>query len=435
MAGAVGRGPPSAWCRAAAAGRPWAVSARDPVEWVPGREALARGAAHLRAGGEVGALRPVGAAARRAAAVHPADAVAHPADAVARPAVPAGEAVPPAGEAVPPADEAVPPAAAAVRRPGPLVRPAAAAGRPVGAVVRPVGAVVSAAAAGCAWQSCRSVMAQDTTPPQIPAMLIDVHAHFYHDRTLRADWRERNASRLRAGERIGITTHVASILGSFGRTSPTYFPSPADLEYGNNALIGLEHTHPDRIRGYVTVNPNYATHARVEIQRGLAAGMIGIKLAASRRASDPLLDPICELARERGVPVLHHVWQHRRRDWPGQEASDAVELCALAARHPDVRFILAHIGGGGDWQHSLAALARIPNVAVDLSGSGVDGGMLESCLAAVGVERLVWGTDLTMDTGWAKLRYLERLLAPKELELVRWKNAARLFPHGVFPSD
>jgi len=100
-----------------------------------------------------------------------------------------------------------------------------------------------------------------------------------------------------------------------------------------------------------------------------------------------------------------------------------------------VRFILAHIGGGGDWQHSLAALARIPNVAVDLSGSGVDGGMLESCLAAVGVERLVWGTDLTMDTGWAKLRYLERLLAPKELELVRWKNAARLFPHGVFPSD
>jgi len=442
VAGAVGRGPPSAWCRAAAAGRPWAVSARDPVEWVPGREALARGAAHLRAGGEAGALRPVGAAARRAAAVHPADAVAHPADAVARPAVPAGEAVPPAGEAVPPADEAVPPAdeavppaAAAVRRPGPLVRPAAAAGRPVGAVVRPVGAVVSAAAAGCAWQSCRSVMAQDTTPPQIPAMLIDVHAHFYHDRTLRADWRERNASRLRAGERIGITTHVASILGSFGRTSPTYFPSPADLEYGNNALIGLEHTHPDRIRGYVTVNPNYATHARVEIQRGLAAGMIGIKLAASRRASDPLLDPICELARERGVPVLHHVWQHRRRDWPGQEASDAVELCALAARHPDVRFILAHIGGGGDWQHSLAALARIPNVAVDLSGSGVDGGMLESCLAAVGVERLVWGTDLTMDTGWAKLRYLERLLAPKELELVRWKNAARLFPHGVFPSD
>jgi len=266
-------------------------------------------------------------------------------------------------------------------------------------------------------------------------MLIDVHAHFYHDRTPRADWRERNASRLAAGEKIGITIHVASILASWGRTSPIYFPSPTDLEYGNSALMALERDHPDRIRGYVTVNPNYTAHARAEIARGLAAGMIGIKLAASRRASDPLLDPICELARERGVPVLHHVWQHRRHDWPGQEASDAVELCALAARHPGVRFILAHIGGGGDWQHSLAALRGAANVHVDLSGSGVDGGMLEGCLEAVGAERLLWGTDLTMETGWAKLRYLEGLLGPRERELVKWKNAARLFPPGAFPAD
>src|SRR5207302_618510 len=190
-------------------------------------------------------------------------------------------------------------------------------------------------------------------------MLIDVHAHFYHDRTPRADWRERNASRLRAGERIGVTIPVASVLGTWGRTSPVYFPSPPDLQYGNDALLALQRAHPDRMRGYVTVNPNYIAHALGEIDRCRAAGMIGIKLAASRRANDPLLDPICELARERGLPVLHHVWQHRRRDWPGQEASDALEPCALAERHPDVRFILAPIVGGGDWEHSLAA-RRVP---------------------------------------------------------------------------
>jgi predicted TIM-barrel fold metal-dependent hydrolase len=266
-------------------------------------------------------------------------------------------------------------------------------------------------------------------------MLIDVHAHFYHDLTPRADWHERNASRLRAGERIGITIHVASVLGSWGRTSPVYFPSPADLQYGNDALLALQREHPSRIRGYVTVNPNYTTHACAEIARCLDAGMIGIKLAASRRATDPLLDPVCEVARDRRVPVLHHVWQHRRRDWPGQEASDALELCALAARHPDVCFILAHIGGGGNWQHSLTALHGVPNVYVDLSGSGVDGGMLEACLEAVGVERLLWGTDLTMETGWAKLRYLERLVPRDDLERVKWKNAARIFPPGALPSD
>src|SRR6201997_1734699 len=155
-------------------------------------------------------------------------------------------------------------------------------------------------------------------------MLIDVNAPFSNHRTPRADWRERNDSRLRAGDKIGITVHVASILGSFGLTSPTYFPSPRDVTAGNDALLGLQRARPDRIRGYVCVNPNYTAHARAEIVRCLEAGMIGIKLAASRRADDPLLDPIAALALERGVPVLQHIWQHRRHDRPGQEASDAV---------------------------------------------------------------------------------------------------------------
>jgi predicted TIM-barrel fold metal-dependent hydrolase len=182
----------------------------------------------------------------------------------------------------------------------------------------------------------------------------------------------------------------------------------------------------------VAVNPNFTTHALDEIRRGAADGMIGVKLAASRRANDPLLDPVASLAAELGLPVLHHIWQHRRREWPGQEASDAAELCELARRHPRTLFILAHIGGGGDWLHSLHEVRGVPNVLVDLSGSGVDGGMLEQCLEKVGVGRLLWGADLTLCTGWAKLRYLETLLSPADLELVRWRNAARIFPVGAF---
>lgn len=266
-------------------------------------------------------------------------------------------------------------------------------------------------------------------------MLVDVHAHFYHPAGARADWAERNASRLRAGEKIGITWHVASILGSWGRTSPTYFPSPADVSAGNDALLRLQHQHPSKIRSYACVNPNFTEHAVEEIRRCLSRGMIGVKLAASRRADDPVLDPICTAARRHRVPVLQHIWQHRRKEWPGQEASDAAELGVLAWRHPDVSFILAHIGGGGDWLHSLHAVRPLPNVYVDLSGSGVDGGMLEACLAAVGVERMLWGADITLDTGWAKLRYLERLLKPDQLERIRWRNAAGIFPAGSFGAD
>jgi len=271
--------------------------------------------------------------------------------------------------------------------------------------------------------------------------LIDVHAHFHHAGGARADWAERNASRLAAGKRIGITCHVASILGSWGRRSPTYFPSPDDVVAGNDAMLAIMRENPGLVQGYVCVNPNYTDHALSEIDRCIGGSevlarpegpkqsprMIGIKLAASRRADDPLLDPVCAAAERRGVPILHHIWQHRRKDWPGQEASDAVELVTLARRHPKVAFILAHIGGGGDWLHSLHAARPVSNVYVDLSGSGVDSGMLESCLDAVGAGRMLWGADITMETGWAKLRHLEHLISPEELERIRWKNAVGIF--------
>lgn len=264
-------------------------------------------------------------------------------------------------------------------------------------------------------------------------MLVDAHAHFYTDRAPRADWREVNAARIAAGAQIGITAHVASILGSWGRESPVYFPSPADVTQANDAMLALQREHDGLVFGYCVVNPNYTEHALGEIARGLDAGLVGIKLAASRRADDSLLDAVADAAAQRGVPILHHIWQHRRHDWPGQEASDAVELVRLAERHPRARFLLAHIGGGGDWRHSLRAVRGVPNVYVDLSGSGVDAGMLEATYAAVGAERMIWGADLTLDTGLAKLRHLDSMgLDASELEMIRAGNARAIFPDGAF---
>ena len=243
-----------------------------------------------------------------------------------------------------------------------------------------------------------------------------------------------NESRLAAGDRIGITYHVASILGSYGHTSPTYFPSPADVTQGNDAMAQLAADEASRVRWFVTVNPNHTEHAVAEIRRGVERDAIGVKLLASRRADDPLLDPVCQLAGDLGLPVLHHIWQHRTREWPNQEISDGRDLARLAARHPGVSFILAHLGGGGDWAHTLPAVSEVPNIYPDLSGSGVDRGMLDAALDALGAQRLLWACDLTMETGLAKLRALEVIgLSTADTADIRWRNAARLFPAGSFP--
>ena len=267
-----------------------------------------------------------------------------------------------------------------------------------------------------------------------PSPLVDAHAHFLHAGAGRADWQRVNDARLRAGDAIGITYHVASVLGSYGHTSPTYFPSPTDVTRGNDAMAAIAGAEPDRVRWYATVNPNFTVHALAELERCRQRGAIGIKLLASRRADDPLLDPICQAAAEYGFPILHHIWQHRTREWPNQEISDGRDLGNLAARHPSVSFILAHIGGGGDWAHTLEAVRGIPNVYPDLSGSGVDRGMLDAALHALGARRLLWACDLTMETGLAKLRALEVIgLSIDDMADLRWRNAARLFGAEAFP--
>jgi uncharacterized protein len=264
--------------------------------------------------------------------------------------------------------------------------------------------------------------------------LIDAHAHFYHQASGCADWQRVNAARMRAGDAMGVTYHVVSILGSYGHTSPTYFPSPADLTQGNRDMSTMAQADPERVRWYVAVNPNHTEHALAEITRGVANGAVGVKLLASRRADDPLNDPICELAAEHQLPILHHIWQHRTREWSNQEISDGADLARLAARHQRVGFILAHLGGGGDWAHTMPAVRDTPNVHPDLSGSGVDRGMIDVALATLGARRVLWACDLTMETGLAKLRALEVIgLSVEEIADVRWRNAARLFPAGTFP--
>jgi hypothetical protein len=61
--------------------------------------------------------------------------------------------------------------------------------------------------------------------------------------------------------------------------------------------------------------------------------------------------------------------------------------------------------------------------------------MLEQCVESAGTGRLLWGADITLCTGLAKLRYLESLLTPDELDQVRWRNAAAIFPPHAFPAD
>ena len=48
---------------------------------------------------------------------------------------------------------------------------------------------------------------------------------------------------------------------------------------------------------------------------------------------------------------------------------------------------------------------------------------------------MLWGSDVTMETGLAKLMGVEAIrLTADQTALIRWGNARRIFPAGSFPT-
>lgn len=256
-------------------------------------------------------------------------------------------------------------------------------------------------------------------------MLIDIHGNFYPPQSGQAHGQAFNQSFLSTAREVGITHIVGVVMGTWGYSSHTYVPSLEDMRLGNRFLLGLIEKNKGFIYGYCYTNPVFAEKALEELDFCVQRGMVGLKLGASARSTSPLLEPLVKKCIEHDIPILHHVLQRRFGEYPDVVLSDAADLAQLAKKFPEARFIQAHIAGGGDWQFGLRAAADCPNIWIDLSGSGCDDGMLEFALKAVGEDRVLFGTDLTLDTALARLETLNRLKA--DIEKVSFANARKVF--------
>jgi predicted TIM-barrel fold metal-dependent hydrolase len=92
-----------------------------------------------------------------------------------------------------------------------------------------------------------------------------------------------------------------------------------------------------------------------------------------------------------------------------------------AARlYPEAMLIEAHIGGGGDWEWAIRQLRAAPSVYLDTSGSVIDEGMIEMAVRELGADRLLFGTDMTMEGGVGKV--LGADLTEEQREQIYWRN-------------
>ncbi len=162
-----------------------------------------------------------------------------------------------------------------------------------------------------------------------------------------------------------------------------------DYVYGNNLVMEAIRRHPDRVIGYVTINPNYPEDIPHELDRCFAVkGFRGIKLhpcCHSQEVDYKNYAPVYEEADRRGCPVLIHVWG----------AANVREVDGLAPKYPNAKFIMAHTGGDiKSMELALDVINRHENVYGDLALSTPAEGNVEWLVREVGSKKILFGTDM-----------------------------------------
>jgi predicted TIM-barrel fold metal-dependent hydrolase len=169
-----------------------------------------------------------------------------------------------------------------------------------------------------------------------------------------------------------------------------YDPSPQQLRQQNDQVLGAVAAHPDRVFGFVYLNPRHTRASLDELDRCVRDGpMIGVKLWVAQVCRDPQLDPLVARAAELEAPVLQHTWTKITGNLPGE--STPTDLALLASRHPTAALICGH--SGGDWEPGLRAIRPHPNVCADLAGGDPTAGFTEMAVRELGPERVLFGSD------------------------------------------
>lgn len=243
-------------------------------------------------------------------------------------------------------------------------------------------------------------------------MLIDVHTHL-----MGPQYKEQRPLLLKAMERYNISKVFVSGLNQ----GPN--PTMEMIRIYNDEVYDFKRENPERVEAYTYVSPELPD-AVDELRRGIEDhGAVGVKIWMSTLCDDHAVDKVAEALIDYGTPVLIHafykaVWQLPNETLGGHVAN-------LARRYPELKIIMAHFGGSA--YHGLPAIRDCKNVWVDNSGSIFRGDEMQYAIEMLGVERILFGSDMPGNFIVNLGQVLELPLSATDRDRILYQNALHVF--------
>jgi len=210
---------------------------------------------------------------------------------------------------------------------------------------------------------------------------------------------------------------------------------PALCQMQNDYLIDVQRRYPGRFACFAALQPRAGAAAVAELARAVGAGLRGVgelmPHGQGYRLDDwPSIDPIAAALVARGLPLIVHVSEPLGHPYPGKGDVAPVAAWELARRHPALRVVFAHWGGG------LPFYELMPEVAQSLGHALYDSAattflyrfeVFKVVAEICGADRVLFGTDFPLLRQGPFLRRVRALGLPEaELRSILGENAARL---------
>ncbi len=198
-----------------------------------------------------------------------------------------------------------------------------------------------------------------------------------------------------------------------------------DCPRGNAEVAEVLRKHPQRFRGYITVNPRPPGEALRELERWSYFHRPPlIKLHPDCHqypVNGEHYRPVWDYANQTHAVVLVHTW-------------DSDPICGpllfdpIAHAFPQAKIILGHSGvTWRGYEQSFAVAADASNAFLDIAGSQSHRTIIERAVARLGAHRVLFGSDMPyLEAAMVVGRVLSARISNEDREKILRANFARL---------